>query len=47
MVERQWRAACKSENESSNKEDPVKHTVLPILPNDSELAAAVVERKKR
>lgn len=46
MVERQWRAACKTENESSN-EDPVKYTALPVLPNDSEIAAAFMERKKR
>ncbi|KDP40069.1 hypothetical protein JCGZ_02067 [Jatropha curcas] len=46
VVERQWRAACKSENDSSN-EDPVKYSVLPILPNESELAAAFAERKKR
>ncbi|KAF2287782.1 hypothetical protein GH714_002707 [Hevea brasiliensis] len=39
-------AACKTENESSN-EDPVKCTVPPFLPNDSEIAAAFVERKKR
>ncbi|OAY55887.1 AP-5 complex subunit mu [Manihot esculenta] len=45
VVERQWRAACKTENESSN-EDPVKYTALPVLPNDSEIAAAFMERKK-
>ncbi|WCJ23619.1 clathrin adaptor complexes medium subunit family protein [Euphorbia peplus] len=46
VVERQWRAACKTENGSSNA-DPVNYTVSPLLPNDSELASAFVERRKR
>lgn len=46
MVERRWQAACKTENESCS-EDPVKYTVLPLLPTDSELAAAFAERKRR
>ncbi|XP_048235259.1 AP-5 complex subunit mu [Ricinus communis] len=47
VVEKQWRAACKSENKSSNDEDPVKYSILPLLCNDSELANAFLERKKR
>lgn len=46
VVERRWRAACKSENENSGEENP-KHAVPPLLPTDSELAAAFLERKKR
>lgn len=38
MVERRWRTACKRGNESH---DP------PLLPTDSELAAAFVDRRKR
>lgn len=46
MVERQWRTACKAENENSSN-DNLNYTVYPLLPTDSELAAAFVERKKR
>lgn len=46
MVERQWREACKNENENCS-EDPVKYSVLPLLPTDSELASAFAERKRR
>ncbi|KAJ0092897.1 hypothetical protein Patl1_25506 [Pistacia atlantica] len=46
VVERRWQAACKTENESCS-EDPVNYTVLPLLPTDSELAAAFAERKRR
>lgn len=46
MVEKRWRAACQSENESSD-DDPVKYTVFSSVPSDSELAAAFSERKTR
>lgn len=46
VVERQWRTACKAENENSSN-DNLNYTVYPLLPTDSELAAAFVERKKR
>lgn len=46
MVEKQWRTACKAENENSSN-DNLNYTVYPLLPTDSELAAAFVERKKR
>lgn len=46
MVERQWRTACKAENENSSN-DYLNYTVYPLLPTDSELAAGFVERKKR
>ena len=46
MVERRWRIACKIENENS-RADSLSYTVYPLLPTDSELAAAFVERKKR
>lgn len=46
MVEKRWRAACQSENESSD-DDPVKYTVFSSIPSDSELAAAFSERKTR
>ncbi|KAL6971402.1 hypothetical protein U1Q18_031079 [Sarracenia purpurea var. burkii] len=46
VVERRWRVACKSENDSS-KDDNLKSAVLPLLPTDSELAAAFIDRKKR
>lgn len=45
MVEKRWRAACKTENEKSA--DSLKDAVLPLLPTDSELAVAFVDRKKR
>ncbi|XP_022722315.1 AP-5 complex subunit mu-like [Durio zibethinus] len=46
VVEKWWRAACQSENESSD-DDPAKYTVFSSLPSDSELAAAFSERKRR
>lgn len=46
MVERQWRTACKTENEISY-EDPLKYSVLPVLPTDPELAAAFSGRRRR
>nr|KJB38454.1 hypothetical protein B456_006G255700 [Gossypium raimondii] len=46
VVEKRWRAACQSENESSD-DDPVKYTVFSSVPSDSELAAAFSERKTR
>ncbi|TYG55446.1 hypothetical protein ES288_D09G273600v1 [Gossypium darwinii] len=46
VVEKRWRAACQSENESSD-DDPVKYTVFSSIPSDSELAAAFSERKTR
>lgn len=46
MVERRWRTACKIENDRCNSDD-ITSNVSPVLPNDSELAAAFVERKKR
>ncbi|XP_028089412.1 AP-5 complex subunit mu-like isoform X1 [Camellia sinensis] len=44
-AEKRWRAACKTENEKSA--DSLKYAVLPLLPTDSELAVAFVDRKKR
>ncbi|KAK0603709.1 hypothetical protein LWI29_007760 [Acer saccharum] len=47
VVERQWKTACKTENEScSEDEDPIKYSVLPLLPTDPELAASFAERKR-
>ncbi|KAG5554868.1 hypothetical protein RHGRI_012436 [Rhododendron griersonianum] len=46
VVERRWRAACKSENESCSDKN-VGNDVLPLLPTDSELASAFVDRKTR
>ncbi|XVF62739.1 hypothetical protein PTKIN_Ptkin09bG0032300 [Pterospermum kingtungense] len=46
VVEKRWRAACRSENESSD-DDPVKYTVFSSLPSDSELSTAFSERKRR
>lgn len=46
MVERRWRAACKSENESCSDKN-VGNDVLPLLPTDSELASAFADRKTR
>lgn len=46
MVERRWRTACKTENDRCNSDD-LTSSVSPVLPNDSELATAFVERKKR
>ncbi|KAM7485171.1 hypothetical protein LguiA_001180 [Lonicera macranthoides] len=48
VVERRWRAACKSENESkSDSDDKFNDTLLPSLPTDFELAAAYLDRKSR
>ncbi|KAL3577687.1 hypothetical protein D5086_019191 [Populus alba] len=49
VVEKQWRAACKTINDTSKdaEEDPLKYTVSPVLPNDAELSSAFVARKKR
>ena len=46
MVEKRWRAACKTDN-ANQEEDPVKYSVFPVLPNDSQLANAFLDRKKR
>ncbi|RVW55566.1 hypothetical protein CK203_105757 [Vitis vinifera] len=40
VVEKQWRTACKAENENSSN-DNLNYTVYPLLPTDSELAAAL------
>lgn len=45
-MERRWREACKTENESCI-EDRIKYNVLPLVPTDSELASAFAERKRR
>lgn len=45
-MERRWREACKTENESCI-EDPIKYNVLRLVPTDSELASAFAERKRR
>lgn len=45
MVEKQWRAACKSESERSG--GSVDGAALPYLPSDSELASSFAERKQR
>ena len=41
MVDRRWRAACKSENQSCVDD------VVPFLPTDSELASAFADRRRR
>ncbi len=46
VVEKRWREACKSEDENAS-EDSFSYTVYSVLPTDSELAAAFVERKQR
>lgn len=46
MVEKRWRGVCKSENEIS-AEGGLNSSVFPLLPSDSELAAAFVDRKRR
>ncbi|KAF8387979.1 hypothetical protein HHK36_026645 [Tetracentron sinense] len=46
VVEKQWRLAFKRDNESSSEEN-LEYAVFPVLPSDSELATAFVERKKR
>lgn len=46
VVEKRWRAACRSVNESSD-DDHVKYAVFSSLPSDSELSAAFSERKRR
>ncbi|XP_028759870.1 AP-5 complex subunit mu [Neltuma alba] len=48
VVEKHWRSACKSENDkSSGDELSSSATVYTLLPSDSELAAAFLERKQR
>ncbi|KAK9933532.1 hypothetical protein M0R45_020727 [Rubus argutus] len=44
VVEKRWRGACK---ESSTDGGDLNDTVFPLLPSDSELAAAFVDRKRR
>lgn len=46
MVEKRWQAACKSENENASEES-FSYAVYSLLPADSELASAFVERKQR
>ncbi|KAG6593929.1 AP-5 complex subunit mu [Cucurbita argyrosperma subsp. argyrosperma] len=46
VVEKRWRTACKTENDRCISDD-LNSSVSPVLPNDSELAAAFVERKNR
>jgi hypothetical protein len=46
VVEKRWRTACGTENEKAS-EDSLSYSVFSLLPNDSELAAAFVERKQR
>ncbi|CAK9161872.1 unnamed protein product [Ilex paraguariensis] len=45
VVERRWRAVCKSENETSTDQN-LKNTVSPFVPTDSELAVAFQDRKR-
>lgn len=45
-MERRWRSACKTWNESS-PDGSQKYPVLSLIPSDSELAAAFADRKKR
>lgn len=48
VVEKRWRSACKSENDkSSGDELNSSASVYSMLPSDSELAAAFLERKDR
>ncbi|KAK4266440.1 hypothetical protein QN277_027362 [Acacia crassicarpa] len=48
VVEKRWRSACKSENDkSSGDELNSSASVYTLLPSDSELAAAFLERKQR
>ncbi|XP_024027531.1 AP-5 complex subunit mu [Morus notabilis] len=47
VVEKRWRSACESKNETSAAEESLKYTVFPLLPTDSELVSAFVERKRR
>lgn len=47
MVEKRWRAVCERENEASAVDDSLKYTVFHLLPSDSELVSAFVERKRR
>lgn len=46
VVEKRWREAYKSEDENAS-EDSFSYTVYSVLPADSELATAFVERKQR
>ncbi|PRQ38951.1 putative Mu domain-containing protein [Rosa chinensis] len=43
VVEKRWRGACKE----SSTDGGLNDTVFPLLPSDSELAAAFVDRKRR
>ncbi|PON36540.1 Mu domain containing protein [Parasponia andersonii] len=47
VVEKRWRAACTSENNTAVAMDTLNYTVFPLLPTDSELVAAFYERKRR
>ncbi|KAF4354739.1 hypothetical protein G4B88_031279 [Cannabis sativa] len=49
VVEKRWRAACRSENLTCAipDSDTLNYAVFPSLPTDSELVAAFVERKRR
>lgn len=47
-MEKRWRAACESENQNFvAATDTLNYAVFPLLPTDSELVAAFVERKRR
>ncbi|XP_040995520.1 AP-5 complex subunit mu isoform X5 [Juglans microcarpa x Juglans regia] len=46
VVEKRWQAACKNENENASEES-FSYAVYSLLPSDSELASAFVERKQR
>ncbi|XP_021904897.1 AP-5 complex subunit mu-like [Carica papaya] len=46
VVEKRWRAACQSENESAS-EYSSKNSAVSVLPTDPELATAFAERKQR
>lgn len=45
-MEKRWREACKHENENPS-DDSLSYSVFSLLPTDSELGAAFVERKQR
>ncbi|KAL4205403.1 hypothetical protein AMTRI_Chr01g114430 [Amborella trichopoda] len=46
VVEKRWRLACKSED-NSLEEGKFQYSVLSLLPSDGEIAAAFIERKQR
>lgn len=46
-MEKRWRAVCERKNEASAPDDSLKYTVFHLLPSDSELVSAFVERKRR